>query len=110
VNWKSFIGGNRHEALKGAAGVTLVGLLLLVSSLGNPLADFCFDFPFLLRADVPVSEVAMIYMDDESHGVLNQPTFERWDRTNHAQLIKRLTDYRPKAVVFDIWFSGAPQR
>jgi len=45
-------------------------------------------------------------MDDESHDLLNQPELMAWNRSLHAQIIRRLTECGAKAVVFDVLFKA----
>src|SRR5207247_3974539 len=51
--------------------------------------------------------VVLIYMDDASYKELNQPYIGQWDRSLHARLLRRLTQEKARAVVFDIVFSDA---
>jgi len=93
----------------GAASAIFLGLLFLMSAtLGRGFNNLSYDLPFLLRipfhAPAPISEVAMVYMDDASHLALKQPWMQPWDRNVHAQLIEKLTEWGAKAIVFDVLF------
>ncbi len=47
----------------------------------------------------------MVYLDEESHKLLEQPYDRPWNRSLHAKLLRRLTADHARAVVFDIVFS-----
>jgi adenylate cyclase len=99
TNWGALLGGVL------AAGL---GLLLLEPRLhlGEKLIHLSYDVPFYFRP-MPASpqEVVLVYLDDDSHGALNQPYNDAWDRGLYAQLLDRLTADRARAVGFDIIFS-----
>ena len=65
-----------------------------------------YDLSFHLRQRTIPKEVVLIYMDDASYAEFN-PSYDRWDRGLHANLLDRLTEDGAKAVVFDVIFSGA---
>ena len=97
----------------GAALATLLGLLLLVFGGGNqpgrsaePLERWSYDLPFRLRPQVEITNVTLIYMDDASHTIIDQPYERLWDRTNHAKLVRFLTDFGVKAIAFDVFLGG----
>ena len=52
-----------------------------------------------------MDDVALIYLDEDSHVRLGQPLNAPWDRGLHAKLIDRLTAAGARAIVFDIVFS-----
>jgi class 3 adenylate cyclase/CHASE2 domain-containing sensor protein len=93
-------------AVGGAVLTAAVGLGFLVLPIGRPLTFLSYDLPFYFRRDIPVGDVAIVYMDDESHLALHQPDAFRWNRTNHARLIERLAACSAKAVVFDVLFDS----
>jgi len=68
------------------------------------LAGLSYDLLFTVRPKVQPEEVVIIYMDEESHHWLKQPLLAPWDRSIHAQLLKRLLAWGAKAVAFDILF------
>ncbi len=84
----------------------LLGILLLVTPAGNLFERLSYDLPFAFRSDIPVEEVILVQMDEESHKVLGQPGDAPWDRSLHARLIDRLTALNAKAIVFDVLFLG----
>jgi CHASE2 domain-containing sensor protein len=86
--------------------VGLTGLILLASPFGEGLSRLSYDLLFALRPDVPVEDVVIVQMDEESHRVLGQSTGSPWDRALHARLIDQLTAWGAKAVAFDILFLG----
>jgi CHASE2 domain-containing sensor protein len=83
--------------------VVFVGVVILLL---RPLEPLSYDLPFKLRPEVKVDDVTMVYMDDISHGVLNQPYQSAWDRKLHAKLLEVLTSYGVKAVAYDVVFQG----
>ncbi len=93
-----------RNGLAGACLSVLLGLCFLVFPIGDGLTNLSYDLPFYFRPDIPVDEVAIVYMDQPSHQLLKQPFTETWDRTLYAQLLERLSAGRAKAVVFDLLF------
>jgi adenylate cyclase len=97
--------------LRFGAGSVLASLLgLLAVNLDHDLVLRqlvwpSYDLPFRLRHGPPLTNVVMVYMDDDSHRELNQPYNTSWDRAVHARLLDRLTADGARAVVFDIVFS-----
>ncbi|MGD1084592.1 MAG: adenylate/guanylate cyclase domain-containing protein [Verrucomicrobiota bacterium] len=76
---------------------------------GEVLVNKSYDYPFALRyywsPPFQPGEVVMVYLDDASHDKLHQKYLAPWNRAFHAQLVKRATAEKAKAVVFDIVFS-----
>jgi adenylate cyclase len=100
--WDSFSGGIIGALL--AAGI---GVLLLYLKFGIGLIHLSYDLPYSIRPAIRPQEAVIVYMDDDSFKILNQPYNAPWDRSLHAQLLNRLTAAGAKAVVFDIVFSDA---
>ena len=50
-----------------------IGLLFIHLPLGNKLRYLSYDFLYLFHNPVPPKNVIIIYMDEESHHVLEQP-------------------------------------
>jgi adenylate cyclase len=96
-------------ALGGAIGALIglaTGLILFFTPIGEKWHWMSYDFPFRVRDDIPVDDVMMVYMDEESHAHLGQPFIGGWDRAaTHAKLLDRLKEDRAEAAVFDIVFS-----
>lgn len=85
---------------------SFLGLLLAHPQLGGGLARLSFDLLSVAHPpDIP-PEVVVIYLDDESHKVLEQPPNAPWDRALHAKLIERLNEQGAKLIVFDIIFDS----
>ncbi len=82
----------------------LVGILAVHLIVGEKLAHWSYDLPFLIRGANRPTEVVMIYLDEASHTALEKPYDRPWPRKLHAQLLDRLTREGAKAVVFDILF------
>lgn len=89
-----------------ASGIisAVAGLCLLVSPIGQSLVELSYDLPFCFRADIPVSEAVIVYLDAPSHQALDQPYTEIWDRALYGELVRRLQQLHAKAVVFDMLF------
>ena len=100
--WDSFGGG-----IIGALSATIIGIILLNPNLkfGLGLIHLSYDLPYAIRPYIQPQEAAIVYLDEDSHKILNQPYDAPWNRSLHAQLINRLTAEGAKAVVFDIVFS-----
>ena len=90
----------------GAALAAGLGLFLLVTPAGDRLVHLSYDLPFALRPDLPVTDVVIVQMDQESHRVLKQPGAGPWDRALHARLIEQLGRWGARAIAFDVLFYG----
>lgn len=73
-------------------------------SFAQSLARLSFDLQFVFRGSVPPPEGCIVYLDENSAGVLGQSTGP-WDRRLHAQLVRKLTADGARAVLFDLIFS-----
>jgi len=98
----NFFGGTLGALLAAAAGASILYL-----KFGLGLVHLSYDLPYAIHPIIQPQEAVMVYLDDDSHQILNQPYNAPWDRSLHAQLINRLTAEGAKAVVFDIVFSDA---
>jgi adenylate cyclase len=98
---------SRHWLSGGVASVltALIGVTLLRFPIGGSVTRLSFDLPFVLRSDLSVTNVAIVYMDEVSHEELKQPMMAPWDRSLHARLTEQLTAQGAKAIVFDILFT-----
>lgn len=94
--------------LIGALLVAIMGNLILLGnfSISSSLVHKSYDYSFHFRKQFTPKELIVIYLDDASYEELN-PSYRRWDRSMHAQLLDRMTQEKAKAVIFDIIFSGA---
>ncbi|MEK7675511.1 MAG: adenylate/guanylate cyclase domain-containing protein [Verrucomicrobiota bacterium] len=85
-----------------------LGILFIAFQFGRGLIHLSYDLPYVVRPHIPIDQIVIVYMDDESHEKLKQPYLGSWDRSQtHARLLERLKADGAKAVVFDIVFSGA---
>jgi adenylate cyclase len=105
--------GGRRLLAGGVASLLTVatGLALLYYPLGGGLRRASFDLPFAFRGEMQATNVVMVYLDETSHRVLDQPMTAPWDRALHAKLIEQLSALGAKVIVFDILFtdpSGNP--
>jgi len=90
----------------GTALAAGLGLFLLVTPAGDRLVHLSYDLHFALRPDLPVTDVVIVQMDEESHRVLKQPGAGPWDRALHARLIEQLGRWDARAIAFDVLFYG----
>jgi CHASE2 domain-containing sensor protein len=91
-----------------AAGVALsvgIGWALLTSVIGDNTVFYSYDQPFERRGFTYPKEAVLLYLDDASHTQLNQSYLKPWDRALYARLLRRLTEEKAAAVVFDIVFT-----
>src|SRR3954463_8179431 len=98
-----------HSKRFTAAAICVVaGWVALVLPWGESLRLFSYELAFLLRKPVRPEGAVILYMDDDSHVKLNADTnwFGPWNRSQHTDLIQKLTPLRPKAIVFDILFDA----
>jgi CHASE2 domain-containing sensor protein len=91
-------------AIAAAAFPALIGLCFLTLPFLQGPVNYSYDLPFYFRPSHPVDEVVVLYMDERSETVLGQGRWDKWDRTVHARLIRKLTGAGAKAVVFDVVF------
>jgi CHASE2 domain-containing sensor protein len=114
-SWRSGVWGALIAAIAG-----LCFLLVQVGNgraLGENLVLLSYDIPLKLRPSVQSSKAAfeavIVYMDEDSHTLLNPRTGAEWHRSLHTRLLQRLRDLGATAVVFDVlmdrpWTQLAP--
>jgi CHASE2 domain-containing sensor protein len=82
-------------------------LLLLPLHTPNPLVRWSYDLlQPLLPADTS-SDIAIIYMDEQAMQDYRITPGQPWPRSLYARLLNRLTQDRPKVVVFDVTMTQA---
>jgi len=91
--------------LCGIALVIFVGQLLLLP-IGDGLARWSYDLPFLWTGRNIPDELVMVYLDPKIKARLGQPTDQPLDRRFYTQLLQRLTADDAKLVLFDILFDN----
>src|SRR6266581_6955698 len=79
------------DGCKGAALAAVLGLCFFALPLGEALKNLSYEVPFLFRRNLPVNEVCLLYLDDDSHQALGQRFDQPWDRSLHTELLRRLT-------------------
>jgi adenylate cyclase len=108
------LSGKRARGIIAAAVAVILsaglGLLLCEFKFGSGLARTSYDLLHVWRGNVPVSEAAIVYLDEISHRNLNQPLNIPWDRAIHARLVDRLSAAGARAIVFDIVFADPDAR
>jgi len=100
----------RSKALAICAGILLaavIGWFLQSFKPGMALRQRSYDSLLIARGEVHAEEAAIVYLNERSHTVLNQPHNRAWSRKLHAQLVDRLTRAGAKAIVFDVVFSDS---
>ncbi|MDB6033445.1 MAG: c-type lectin fold [Verrucomicrobiales bacterium] len=92
-------------ALVGALVAIIAGFMFLWFPQFDSLVNLSYDLGFLFRGVQKPDGVVIVYMDDDTHEKLHAGYYDRWDRSLHARLIKRLGDMHAKAIAFDVLFS-----
>src|SRR6266571_4627186 len=90
-----------------AAGALIavgLGLACLRYSFAEPLDRWSYDLPFLWRTTLDTHEVVIVYLDEYSAQQLGQPLDYVWDRQLHVRLLDRLTEDKPRLLLYDISF------
>ena len=86
--------GRFASGLTGGVVAAALGLLFLLTPLGARLAELSYELLFFFRRDIKPDNVAILYMDWDSHVRLGQEQFRRWDRAVHARLLNRLKEMK----------------
>lgn len=81
--------------------LALAGVLLLVTNAGEAVRNGSYDLSFLARPPQPTEDVVVIELGQDSYERLGQSP-ENFDRSLHADLIRRLKADGAKWIVFDI--------
>jgi len=84
--------------------VTLTGLLLTFTNLGDPWVNRSYDYLFRFGTRPATNAVVQILMDNESYDYFGQERGQIWDRALHAQLLSKLAADNAKLVVIDSFF------
>ncbi len=104
--WKTRVRQRWLGAALGAVLTLLVGLVpYSARNVGKWAVFLSYDLPFPFRQNEIPTNAVLVYLDDVSRETMNQLKNTAWDRSFHAELVKRLTDAGAAAVVFDIIFS-----
>ena len=93
-----------HPWYGGGLGVLLLalaGVLLLVTNAGEAVRNWSYDWSFLARTPRLAEDVVVIELGQDSYERLRQSP-ENFDRSLHAELIRRLKADGAKWIVFDI--------
>ena len=103
--WQTQGGKKAKGALCSMFFTAGIGILLLNTGFGEKWVSRSYDLFFQWKSVITPQEVVMVYLDDPSHAHLHQKYLNPWDRRFFAQLVKRATAEKAKAVLFDIVFS-----
>ncbi len=88
----------------GALLVSVCGLLLGESVLGQSWANASYDYLYRFGSRPVTNNVALILMDNGSFDQFHQTRGQPWDRALHAQLLNKLADDHCQMVVMDSFF------
>jgi CHASE2 domain-containing sensor protein len=88
----------------GAILVSLCGILLGESFLGQSWANASYDYLFRFGARPVTNDVVLVLMDNASFDQFHQTRGQPWDRGLHAQLLNKLADDHCRMVVMDSFF------
>jgi CHASE2 domain-containing sensor protein len=88
----------------GALLVSLCGLVLGESFLGQSWANASYDYLFRFGTHPVTNNVVLILMDNASFDQFHQTRGQPWDRGLHAQLLNKLADDQCRMVVMDSIF------
>lgn len=100
-------GRQAFAVVVGVLLTTLVGWFLQSFRPGEKLRQLSYDSLLMMRGEIKATEAVVVYLDDKSHHVLEQPRNKPWSRKLHAQLVDRLTQGGARAIVFDIVFTDS---
>lgn len=93
----------RQRWLIGGAIIALLGAVLSALPLGDGLARWSYDLPFLFRGHITCTNVVVVLEDRASLDALGEKQFPP-SRTVHARLVDQLREEGAKLIVFDIFF------
>ena len=88
-----------------ALGCGLFGLLLGYLPPGRYLSRVGYDFGFIFYTSPPITNIVIVEMNKNSAEKLGQTWGKPWDRSKHAELLKKFTKDQARLVVFDVLFS-----
>ena len=77
--------------------------------LGRGFVHWSFDLPTVFGPRIVPEEILLVQLDEPSLSALNQPA-AKFSRTNHANLLKKLTAAPARLVVFDFHFPASEPR
>ena len=104
---------HQQRRLNRASGVALVTLVIGCLAWWFRLGEgISYDLPFAFARPVAASNFLIIAMDEPSYRELDQKWGTPWDRTLHAQLLRRLREDGSGPVIFDVYLAppGDPDK
>ena len=109
VKLNQLIGNAQFRRWATGALVAVVTAALFQSPLRESWSNLSCDwlFQFRPRMDVSADDVVIVEMDAESEAAFGQIPILAWDRSLHAQLLKRLAAEHADVVVFDVLFQDS---
>ena len=93
------------KAALGGIFVAWLGWQLCWLPLGQSLAHFSYDLPFIFTEPGGPKNIVLVELDEISYGELQQTYGQTWDRRLHAQLLDYLRADGASLIVFDMVFS-----
>lgn len=90
----------------GALLVSLCGLVLGESLLGQSWSNASYDYLFRFGSHPVTNNVVLVLMDNASFDQFHQTRGQPWDRGLHAQLLNKLADDHCRVVVMDSFFGA----
>jgi CHASE2 domain-containing sensor protein len=109
VKFKAVI---NHLYLKPALGAALtvtIGLVCLVTPMGEPLVNRSYDWLFRFGTRAVTNQVVLVEMSDGAHAALHPAGEKQWGRMVHARFLDYLRVDGCPLVVFDVLFEGNRQ-
>jgi len=100
-------GVTQHKHFKpfiGAVVVSLLGVTLGQTHLGDPWTNASYDYLFCFGARPITNKVALILLDNAAYKEHRQMRGQPWDRVLHAQLLEKLAKDGCPLVVLDLFF------
>lgn len=89
----------------GAVLTIAAGAATIYWPIGDPLARFSYDLPFVVRNSVP-EDLVLIYIDPNVKRRLGERTDASLNRRYHTKLVERLTQDSAKLILYDIIFDN----
>ena len=95
--------------LRQASGVACVVALIGAASWWIRIGEgLSFDLPTVFTAAPATTNLIILTMDESSHDALHQDYTALWQRSLHAQLLRRLKEDRSGPAIFDVVLFDAP--
>lgn len=97
---------NRAGAIRAAGATALLGVVLALLPQAQGFVHWSFDLPTVLRPTVIPQEILLLQIDQATLDHL-RASYKDFNRTNHANLLQKLSAAPARLVVFDIFFADS---